>query len=128
MGPSDDDPNVRQPLFTTRPFHKNHQYLCPTMAPLPPLLSDANDSWEAFKNAMDWFSKIVTTAYESSDAISAERQHGVDMAYKKKKAEKEAKEIQRDQVNANVGESKGVTKRELFWDDGEERFLEGLDE
>lgn len=85
------------------------------MAPLHPVLSDAKDSWEALQNIMDWFSKIVTTGYEYSDAVADMRQGAVNKEYQRKKAEKKAKQIQLDQLSDMSGEGEGKVKRNIIW-------------
>lgn len=88
------------------------------MAPLPPLLSDAKDTWEAVKDIMDWFSKIVTTSYEYSDAIIASRQLDVDKAFARRKAEQNAKQVMLEQLrNRTASPGAAKVKRNVVWDE-----------
>ena len=60
---------------------------------------------------MDWFSKLVTTAYTWTDLIVKNRQKKVDNAYNVKKAEEKAAEIMKQQQERNQKRTSALGKR-----------------
>lgn len=86
--------------------------MAPTPAPAHPFLTDAKDTWDRVETILDWFSKIVTTAYDYSDMMIRHRQEGVDKKYKIEKAEKEALRIMKEQGNKNKTTTQSLRKRE----------------
>ena len=85
--------------------------MAPTPAPIHPLLTNAKDTWDRIETILDWFSKIVTTAYSYSDMVIKHRQQGVNKKYKIEKAEKEALRIMKEQENKKTV-TKNLGKRE----------------
>jgi hypothetical protein len=69
----------------------------PSPAPLHPGFGHAKNAWKLTENVMNWFSKLVTTAYTWTDLIIKNRQKKVDDEYNIKKAEEKALEIMKDQ-------------------------------
>lgn len=87
--------------------------MAPVPSPLPVLLTDAKDTWDRVETILDWFSKIVTTAYAYSDMIINYRQDGADSKYKMKKAEGEAVRIMNEQTKKDkAADGKVLGKRE----------------
>lgn len=86
--------------------------MAPTPAPVHSLLTDAKDTWDRVETILDWFSKIVTTAYDYSDMIIRHRQEGVDKKYEIEKAEKEALRIMNEQGNKTKAVTQSLRKRE----------------
>jgi len=109
--------------------------MAPTPTPIHPLLTNAKDTWDRVETILDWFSKIVTTAYSYSDMVIEHRQEGVNKKYKIEKAEKEALRIMKEQENKKKAVTKNLGKRawsESAWEDEDvydlDWFLEFLDE
>jgi len=85
--------------------------MAPTPAPINPLLTNAKDTWDRVNTILDWFSKIVTTAYGYSDLVIKHRQEGVNKKYKIEKAEKEGLRIMKEQENKKKAVTKNLGKR-----------------
>jgi hypothetical protein len=109
--------------------------MVPVPTPLHPFLVDANDTWKAVETLMDWFSKLVTTAYGYSDGLIKYRQDQADKKYKIEKAEKEALRVMKEQEKKKKGAvSKNLRKRSTYFTDewfdyaGLEEFLKELEE
>ena len=82
---------------------------------------------------MDWFSKLVTTAYTWTDLIVKNRQKKVDNAYNVKKAEEKAAEIMQQQQDRNqkrtpsaLGKRSADNLEDMF--ENEEEFEEFVQE
>jgi hypothetical protein len=109
--------------------------MTPVPTPLHPFLVDAKDTWKAVETLMDWFSRLVTTAYGYSDSLIKYRQDQADKKYKIEKAEKEALRIMKEQEKKRTeAVSKNLKKRstcltdEWFDYEGLEEFLKELEE
>lgn len=106
--------------------------MAPTPGPINPLLIDAKDTWDRVETILDWFSKIVTTAYGYSDMVIKHRQDGVDKKYKIEKAEKEALRIMKEQGHENKAVAQHIRKRGwsefVAEEDDLDWFLEYMDE
>jgi len=84
----------------------------PVPVPLHPVLTNAKDTWSTIESLLEWFSKIVDTAYGYSDGLIKFRQKKANDTYKTKKAEKEAYRIMQAQEKKNKGVEKVLGKRE----------------
>ena len=94
--------------------------MAPTPTPLYPLLTNAKDTWDRVETILDWFSRIVTTAYSYSDMVIKHRQDGVNKKSKLEKAEKEALRIMKEQEYGKKAVTKNLGKRawsESAWED-----------
>jgi len=102
------------------------------MAPIPtpspalgPVFKNANTAWKFSANVMNWFSKLVTTAYTWTDLIIKNRQKKADNAYNIKKAEEKAAEIMKQQQEKQNNQTRKLEKR---GEEGEEILEDWLEE
>jgi len=116
------------------------------MAPVPepspalhPAIQNANTAWKFSANMMNWFSKLVTTAYTWTDLLIKGRQKKVDNAYNTKMAEQKAAEIMKQQQENGLakrspgGDAEEARLEQIFEAEGVDRrefeeFLRSLEE
>jgi len=107
----------------------------PSPAPTPgDFLSAVGAKWGKLQFILDWFVRLVDTAYGYSDMIIAHRQNKANQKYKTQKAEEEAyrlKEQSKGTITQLVDEEEGaskVRKRSVREIDDQELMMDILDE
>lgn len=100
--------------------------MAPVPTPIHPLLTDAKDTWTKFETILDWFSKLVDTAYGYTDGIIKYRQDQANKKYKTENAEKEAMRIMKEQGNQGKKSvvEKVLGRRDLGGDDEDEGIFD----
>jgi hypothetical protein len=100
--------------------------MAPAPVPSPfvqPFLEHAKSGWDSTSNFMNWFTKLVASAYSWSDLIIKMRQDKANKAYKIQRAEKKALQIMREhqkKLKEQNSTAAAVTKRDYvpFEEDG----------